>query len=865
MSKRWQLALGIPFFALMFFYLGVRAYAGLILPGTVGRRGWGAELRDGKNIVTAVADGMPASGVLQVGDEIVALRSARADRMPIVTQEFWRIPPGTAYTLVIQRAGETRELTLQTIVIQSNGPQGTFLIIFLITLALFLFTGLTVFVLKLGDQQAWLLALILSSVTALIPLNVIFATLPRWVGYTVSLIRVIATIFLPVFLHFFLIFPARSPLLQRFPRLLRLGYLSYWVILLPLFTLQLLIDSEYIQVWRNAVGDGIDLVFTALALTYLAAGLVSMMINYRAADAGARRKLRVVMAGSGAGFFNLFLMPLGDAINLQRSFPELWGWLDVGLLFTLPLIPLSFAYAIVKHRVIPVSLIIRRGVRYVLVARGSILLEAIVVTGCVTLALTYIFNRTRPPGIVIGLVSAGLGVGSYLLFRALHEKYLAPIIDRRFFRQSYDARQIITDLALSLRTTTDLPQLVAQVATKLQTALQTESVTVLLRDDATGNYLSHYSCYYDPAAGRALEGRDQFRLPHDASVVTQLTESRQPLEIDLSVAEAKRSAAEQTALEQMKTALLLPLVGKEGMPGIIALGARLGDLPYSGEDKDLLLSMAGPTTLAIENARLVERMIADARHRQELEAENALHARELEEARQLQLSMLPKTVPQLPQVEIAAYMKTATEVGGDYYDFHQAGNGELTIAVGDATGHGLKAGTVVAATKSLFNHLAPQLEVTEILRDASRALKGMNLRGLFMAMTMAKVAGHELRLSAAGMPPILLYHARTQTVEELLIVGVPLGSLSNYHYRSHALQLEAGDVVLLMSDGFPERFNAAGEMLGYAPAKEALRATAAASAQAIIEQLITVGEVWAAGHPQDDDVTFVVLKIKAEV
>src|SRR6185369_5353181 len=113
-------------------------------------------------------------------------------------------------------------------------------------------------------------------------------------------------------------------------------------------------------------------------------------------------------------------------------------------------------------------------------------------------------------------------------------------------------------------------------------------------------------------------------------------------------------------------------------------------------------------------------------HAQE-KAENERRARELEEARQLQLSMLPKNVPQLPYLEIAAYMKTASEVGGDYYDFHLGEDGTLTIAVGDATGHGLKAGTMVTATKSLFESLAAQADVVETLNDASRALKLMNL------------------------------------------------------------------------------------------------------------------------------------------
>jgi len=105
----------------------------------------------------------------------------------------------------------------------------------------------------------------------------------------------------------------------------------------------------------------------------------------------------------------------------------------------------------------------------------------------------------------------------------------------------------------------------------------------------------------------------------------------------------------------------------------------------------------------IQVKALSEKTIQQEREKAQLEAENARKTKELEEARQLQLSMLPKNPPALPHLDIAAEMKTATEVGGDYYDFKVHDDGVLTIAVGDATGHGMQAGTMIAATKSLFN------------------------------------------------------------------------------------------------------------------------------------------------------------------
>jgi serine phosphatase RsbU (regulator of sigma subunit) len=315
-------------------------------------------------------------------------------------------------------------------------------------------------------------------------------------------------------------------------------------------------------------------------------------------------------------------------------------------------------------------------------------------------------------------------------------------------------------------------------------------------------------------------------------------------------------------LRKLNSALLLPILAKDELLGVISVSAHLGDLPFSSDDKRLLLSVGAPASFALENIRLIERAIEDERRRRDLEAENEQRARELEGARQLQLSMLPKSVPQLPGLDIATYMKPAAEVGGDYYDFHVADDGVLTVAVGDATGHGLKAGTVVTAMKSLFRTFAAEPEIVPVFTQSSRVLKEMNLRSLFMGLTMIKLNGRRMKISAAGMPPALIYRAETGLVEEVMIKAMPLGSVTGYPYRERELTLGCGDVVVLMSDGLPERFNHAGEMFDYSRTMDALVETAGRSPREIIECLAGAGENWANGRPQDDDVTFVVLKVK---
>ncbi len=247
-----------------------------------------------------------------------------------------------------------------------------------------------------------------------------------------------------------------------------------------------------------------------------------------------------------------------------------------------------------------------------------------------------------------------------------------------------------------------------------------------------------------------------------------------------------------------------------------------------------------------------------------LEAEYQRKSAELEDAREFQLSMLPKSLPQHPGFEVAVDMKTATEVGGDYYDFQldrpQAADATLTIAIGDATGHGAKAGTMVTVVKSLFSAYPAGAAPSEFLTQATETVRRMELGRMAMALAIAQFQGTTLTVSEAGMPPVLVYRQRSGRVEEIAIEGMPLGGLP-FAYREQRTELEPGDTVLLMSDGFPELLSPEGELLGYPQARERFADAAAGSPADIAAGLTAAAEAWTAGSPPRDDVTFVVVKV----
>jgi phosphoserine phosphatase RsbU/P len=902
MTKKLKLISGVLFLALMSANIGALYYDSWARQFTYSQRGWKAKEVDGKPVIWTIdADGPAAA--LRVGDEVISLEVEPRGACPLITKRDCAAPQGTIYKLTIRRGGQTLEFDLATAAKPLSGWFSDF--IFNLTSLIFPVTGLAVFLLKPDNKQAWLLALMLGSFVGLIGGGISLA--PAWLQSLARFARYFHIFFFPLFLHFFLLFPERGPWARRFPRLEFWIYLPFLLLILPVMTIDRLGAGELLPkipgMWL--IGPQLN----RLCAGYLISGLVALILNYRAADANNKRRTRVAVAGSIVGALSLLIALGGSWFGLDRSYPTVINLNSYLYPVTFPLIPLSFAYAIVRHKVIPVSLIISRSARYLLVSRGAILLDMIAAGLSVTAVLTYIFSHIRLPVIVIGLVSAAVGVVTWKVASGLHNRYLRPLIDRRFFRQSYDAHQIIAELTGSLRTVTGLPQLLELVATRIQTALQTVNVTVFLRDRTTGNYNSAYSRDYSETDGRAIGRERHSVLPYYAGLLKQLSDNGEPLDVEryFAVAEqesdnGKLRAAENggpkdpissispigpispispndeiEAIQEVKSTLLMPLYSKGGMLGVISLGPRLGDLPFSSEDKQLLMSVNGPTAFAIENARLVEQMVAEARRLQEIEGDHRRKTEELAFARQLQLSMLPTRNVSLGNVEIVGQMRAATEVGGDYYDFIEMADGRVCVAVGDATGHGMAAGLVVGMVKMGLIHalqgglqrMNGQSSVKPLIEDLNRSLRrSLSQRGMGMCLGAAILDASTLKVEVVsnGMPAPYHYRAASRSLSLIETQAPPLGFLRQVNVRPVETRLGLGDALIWLSDGFEERMNHADQIWGSEQVGRALERICReeTSAENIARRMVEACDGAAGGRGNDDDMTIVVARVKLQ-
>ena len=250
---------------------------------------------------------------------------------------------------------------------------------------------------------------------------------------------------------------------------------------------------------------------------------------------------------------------------------------------------------------------------------------------------------------------------------------------------------------------------------------------------------------------------------------------------------------------------------------------------------------------------------SSAQKRKFAKIEETRKTKELEAAKKMQIGFLPKILPTSNDIEIATFIRSSTEVGGDYYDFIVKPDKTILSICGDATGHGVASGMMVSVTKASLISIT-ETNINLILKKLNQVIRKIDLGTLRMSLNIIEVKDDKIRMTSAAMPPIFLYKSATKKVEEIMQTNLPLGGLGNEDFDLIERDFESGDVVIQLSDGLPEAPNPAGEMYDYDRVKDHLEAVGSKSADEIKNSFILEADKWLDGLHNPDDITFVIIK-----
>jgi serine/threonine-protein kinase len=402
--------------------------------------------------------------------------------------------------------------------------------------------------------------------------------LPGWLGLLLWIPEISRFVPDAILFTFFTIFPRRI-FSARWP------WLLIWTPALALLPWRVL--GAYRVIYEPGRAPDVPAwVFSAISLrsaVYVMGSLVILILSYRRLeDANQRRRVRVVLAGvvaSTLGVVGWVVVGSGRAVAF-------WLLALQALLYLLLLaFPLSFAYAILRHRLFDVGVLIRQGLQYA-VARGA-LLSLVPMLGAILLADAFL-HGDQPLISVLAMrgwvyVTAG---ALALVAHTRRERWLGAL-DRRFFRERYDAQQLLREVVEDIRQAGSLERVAPRVVARIEAALHPEFVALLVHEQSETSY-------------RSLAAAPAGHAPPPLSAASKLAALMRVLDSPLEMSHTESGWLQQQLppkdadfLRQARIDLLVPIsTASDRTEALLVLGAKRSEEPYAQEDRNLLIAIA---------------------------------------------------------------------------------------------------------------------------------------------------------------------------------------------------------------------------------------------------------------------------------
>ncbi|MFZ2324951.1 MAG: SpoIIE family protein phosphatase [Ignavibacteriaceae bacterium] len=503
------------------------------------------------------------------------------------------------------------------------------------------------------------------------------------------------------------------------------------------------------------------------------------------------------------------------------------------------LIPLIFAYAILKYNLLDVSIVVRNTIIY-----GA----AMATVALIYFAVSYLLGQGISQA--LGSENQGIVAGVFFLvfafvFQSTKDRF-QDFLTRRFYPEQSAYQKVLIQFSNDVSTVVGGEKILDLTTQTFIDALKINKFGILLHDYKKDSmYLARAIGFNNPDC--IIEKSNIFPIVREKLLVTKYPVIEQE---DFEITFPGKS---QRLIEE-EIYSVFPIIVKAKVVGALLFGLKHSGSRFGGKDLELLTAAANQIAVSLENARLYLS-----------ESEKIKIERDLDLARKIQQSLLPKCIPNISGLDICGEMISAMQVGGDYYDLIQISDTKLFVAVGDVSGKGLSASLYMTKLQTMIqivckNTLSPK----EILIEVNKRLYESMERSWFITMTLAlfDTEKRTVKLCRAGHMPLLI--ATNGTVESVKTKGIGLGlekgQIFDKTLVEEEIKIKSGQIFAFFSDGITEAMNENLDLFSESNLIDILKDKPGYHSSEIMKQVWKEIEIFKGPAEPNDDMTIVIVK-----
>ncbi|MDP4117379.1 MAG: PP2C family protein-serine/threonine phosphatase, partial [Bacteroidota bacterium] len=449
---------------------------------------------------------------------------------------------------------------------------------------------------------------------------------------------------------------------------------------------------------------------------------------------------------------------------------------------------------------------------------------------------------TQYKGVVAGVVFIAFAI----VFQSTKDKF-QDFLTAKFYPEQFAAQKVLLTFSNEVATVVGLNNILDSMKTTFIGNLKINNFGILLKDKNNSDFkyirgtgIKNTNLIID---GKNLENYLQDRIQGMMSVVLERDHFYKVIP----------SNATEIIDENIYT--IIPMIIKSKVIGLLLFGLKYSGAQFAGKDLELLIAAANQAAISIENARLYK-----------TEAEKERIERDLDLARKIQEGLLPKNIPDIPQLDIYGQMIPAMQVGGDYFDFIKVSPSKIFVLVGDVSGKGLSASLYMTKLQTIMQLSCSQDKTPkEILMEVNKQIYGSLERSWFITLTLALFDTEKKKVwfCRAGHMPTLA--AKNGSVAEYRSSGIGLGLEAGKVFDSSLVEdvidLNPGEFFVFYSDGITEAMNKKGDLFGEENLISALKNKSKLSSKEIVTEVWEKVNEFKQSAPQNDDMTIVLVKV----